>query len=92
MWGSQPYSTEHTAVNNFILSFLTFGEGYHNYHHTFAGDYRNGVRWYQFDPPKYFIWALSKVGLAKNLKTVNKITIKRNLIAADRHLMVERLQ
>ncbi len=92
MWGAQPYSTEHTAVNNFILSFLTFGEGYHNYHHTFAGDYRNGVRWYQFDPPKYFIWALSKIGLASNLKTVNKITIKRNLVAADRHLMVERVQ
>ncbi len=92
MWGSQPYSTEHTAVNNFILSFLTFGEGYHNYHHTFAGDYRNGVRWYQFDPPKYFIWALSKVGLTKNLKTVNNITIKRNLVAADRHLMVERIK
>jgi len=92
MWGAQPYSTEHTAVNNFILSFLTFGEGYHNYHHTFAGDYRNGVRWYQFDPPKYFIWALSKVGLTTNLKTVNKITIKRNLVAADKHLMVERIQ
>jgi len=92
MWGSQPYSTEHTAVNNFILAFLTFGEGYHNYHHTFAGDYRNGIRWYQFDPPKYIIWFLSKVGLTKNLKKVNKITIKRKLVAADRFLMVERLR
>jgi len=92
MWGSQPYSTEHTAVNNFILAFLTFGEGYHNYHHTFAGDYRNGVRWYQFDPPKYIIWALSKVGLATDLKFVNHLTIKRRLVAADRHLMIERIQ
>ncbi len=92
MWGSQPYSTEHTAVNNFILAFLTFGEGYHNYHHTFAGDYRNGVRWYQFDPPKYIIWFLNKVGLATNLKKVNHLTIKRRLVAADRHLMMERIQ
>jgi len=91
MWGSQPYSTEHTAVNNFILAFLTFGEGYHNYHHTFAGDYRNGVRWYQFDPPKYIIWFLNKVGLATNLKKVNHLTIKRRLVAADRHLMMERI-
>jgi len=91
MWGSQPYSTEHTAVNNFILAFLTFGEGYHNYHHTFAGDYRNGVRWYQFDPPKYIIWFLSKIGLARDLKQVNHLTIKRRLVAADRHLMMERI-
>ncbi|MGB1049051.1 MAG: fatty acid desaturase [Rhodothermales bacterium] len=92
MWGSQPYSTEHTAVNNFILSILTFGEGYHNYHHTFAGDYRNGVRWWQFDPAKIVIWTLSKIGLARDLKKVNQLTIKRRLVAADRHLMMERLE
>jgi stearoyl-CoA desaturase (delta-9 desaturase) len=92
MWGSQPYSTEHTAVNNFILSILTFGEGYHNYHHTFAGDYRNGVRWWQFDPAKIVIWTLSKLGLAHDLKRVNKLTIKRRLVAADRHLMMERIK
>lgn len=92
MWGTKPYSTEHTAVNNFIISFLTFGEGYHNYHHTFAGDYRNGVRWYQFDPPKYVIWFFSKIGLAQNLKRVNHLTIKRKLVAADRHLMMERIK
>lgn len=92
MWGSQPYSTEHTAVNNFILSILTFGEGYHNYHHTFAGDYRNGVRWWQFDPAKIVIWTLSKIGLAHDLKRVNQLTIKRRLVAADRHLMMERIE
>jgi len=92
MWGSQPYSTEHTAVNNFILSILTFGEGYHNYHHTFAGDYRNGVRWWQFDPAKIVIWTLSKIGLASDLKKVNHLTIKRRLVAADRHLMMERIE
>jgi stearoyl-CoA desaturase (delta-9 desaturase) len=88
MWGSKPYSTEHSAVNNFILSFLTFGEGYHNYHHTFAGDYRNGVRWYQFDPPKYVIWVLNKLGLARDLKQVNHLTIRRKLIKADLDMLV----
>lgn len=92
IWGSQPFSTEHTAVNNFLLSILTFGEGYHNYHHTFAGDYRNGVRWYQFDPAKIVIWSLSKIGLAYDLKKVNHLTIKRRLVAADRHLMLERIE
>lgn len=91
MWGSKPYSTEHSAVNNIVLSLLTFGEGYHNYHHTFAGDYRNGVRWYQFDPPKYMIWLLSKVGLASDLKTMDPLMIKKKLVQADRQLLIEHL-
>jgi stearoyl-CoA desaturase (delta-9 desaturase) len=92
IWGSKPYSTEHSAVNNLILAFLTFGEGYHNYHHTFSSDYRNGVRWYQFDPPKYLLWLFSKIGLATDLKKVDHLTIKRNLISADRKLMLEHLE
>lgn len=92
MWGSKPYSTEHSAVNNFIIAILTFGEGYHNYHHTFAGDYRNGVRWWQFDPSKHAIWLLSKLGLTRNLRRVNDLTIKKRLVMADRSLMMEHLR
>ncbi len=92
IWGSKPYSTEHSAVNNFILAILTYGEGYHNYHHTFSGDYRNGVRWYQFDPPKYFIWLMSKVGLASDLQRVNRVQIHKKLVAADRKLMLDHLK
>jgi stearoyl-CoA desaturase (Delta-9 desaturase) len=92
IWGSKPYSTEHSAVNNFILALLTFGEGYHNYHHTFAGDYRNGVRWYQFDPPKWIIWAMSKMGWASSVRRVNRLTVKRRLLLADKKLMLEHLE
>jgi stearoyl-CoA desaturase (delta-9 desaturase) len=67
-WGAQPWSTAHTARDNGLLSLLTFGEGYHNYHHTFASDYRNGVRWYQWDPTKWLIFAMSRMGLAWNLR------------------------
>ena len=91
MWGTKPYSTEHSAVNNFFIALLTYGEGYHNYHHTFAGDYRNGVRWWQFDPSKHAIWLLSKVGLTRNLKRVNDLTIKKRLVQADRNLMLEHI-
>ncbi len=92
IWGSKPFSSEHSAVNNAIISFLTFGEGYHNYHHTFAGDYRNGVRWYQFDPSKWLIWTLSKVGLASRLRRINTLTIKKRLLIADRRLLLEHLE
>ena len=81
--GSKPYSTEHTGVNNWIISFLTFGEGYHNFHHTFAYDYRNGVLWYQFDPSKILIWCLEKLGLASDLKRAKKYRILLRLIRED---------
>lgn len=68
--GSQPWSTSTTAKDSWILSLLTFGEGYHNYHHVFANDYRNGIYWYHWDPTKWLIWALHRVGLAWDLKRI----------------------
>lgn len=67
-WGTRPWSNASSARDNPILAFLTFGEGYHNFHHTFQMDYRNGTRWYQWDPSKWLIWTLSRVGLATDLR------------------------
>lgn len=65
--GRQPYSSKHTARDSWISALFTFGEGYHNYHHEFPADYRNGIRAWQYDPTKWMIWTLSKVGLARKL-------------------------
>lgn len=91
-WGEQTYSKEHTAVDNFVIAFLTVGEGYHNYHHTFPSDYRNGVRWYHFDPTKWTIWSLSKLGLAGKLRRFDAFTIKKRLINEDRKLLLRTLK
>jgi len=68
LWGSQPHSAKDTSRDSWLVSLLTFGEGYHNYHHTYLSDYRNGPKWYNFDPSKWLIFTLSKVGLAYNLQ------------------------
>ena len=52
-----------------ITAFLTLGEGYHNFHHEFPSDYRNAIRWFQYDPTKWFIRLCQFVGLATQLKT-----------------------
>ena len=83
MWGSQPYTDENTARDNFVLAFLTYGEGYHNFHHMFAHDYRNGVRPWQWDPSKWFIRAMQGLGLARNLKRVPWFKIQRAMIDAQ---------
>lgn len=79
-WGSQPYTEENSARDNGFLAFLTYGEGYHNYHHIFQTDYRNGIRWYHWDPTKWMIAGLAKVGLATNLQEIPTFKIQRALL------------
>jgi stearoyl-CoA desaturase (delta-9 desaturase) len=81
MWGSRPYTDENSARDNGVLAFFTYGEGYHNYHHIFAHDYRNGVRWWQWDPTKWLIAGLSFVGITRRLKRTPGFQIQRALLA-----------
>lgn len=90
-WGTKFYSQEHSAVDNYLISLLTYGEGYHNYHHTFAQDYRNGIRWYHFDPAKWLIWILYKMGLAYDLKQVNNERIVRQMLTDHRDRILQQI-
>lgn len=93
IFGKQPYTDENTARDNFWLALVTWGEGYHNFHHIFQYDYRNGVKWWQFDPTKWLILGLSKVGLTSNLKRIPEFTIRQAEVTmkfkrAEQHLSV----
>jgi stearoyl-CoA desaturase (delta-9 desaturase) len=77
IWGKQPYTDKNSARDNGILAFFTFGEGYHNFHHIFEYDYRNGVKWWQFDPTKWLIRGLAMVGLTKNLRRCSEERIEK---------------
>ena len=79
--GDRPYSSDCTARDSVLMAVCTFGEGYHNFHHIFQHDYRNGVKPWQFDPTKWTIWMLSKVGLARGLRTVPEEKILKAQIA-----------
>jgi len=75
--GRRPYSVNVSARDSLLATLLTMGEGYHNYHHCFPGDYRNGVRFYHYDPTKWCVWLLSKIGLTRDLKRVPADLIRR---------------
>ena len=83
-FGTAEYDAVSSAKDNWIGALLTNGEGYHNYHHRFPSDYRNGIRWYHWDPTKWVIWTLSKVGLASELKRtpLEKIAEARSQVSA----------
>jgi stearoyl-CoA desaturase (delta-9 desaturase) len=81
MWGSRPYTDENSARDNWFLAIVTYGEGYHNFHHLFQSDYRNGIRWWQYDINKWFIATCAWLGLAKNLKRTPDFKIQRARLA-----------
>ncbi|MGZ3723486.1 MAG: acyl-CoA desaturase [Bdellovibrionales bacterium] len=71
-FGKQTYSTKFQARDSFLLALISNGEGYHSFHHRFAMDYRNGWRWWHWDPSKWFIGFMSWFGLTKNLHRTPK--------------------
>lgn len=86
-WGAQTYTDQNTARDNLFTAFLTFGEGYHNFHHLFANDYRNGIKWYHWDPTKWLIKFKAKLGLVSGLKkTPEEEILKAKLIMDEKRL------
>jgi stearoyl-CoA desaturase (delta-9 desaturase) len=75
--GSQPWTESNTARDSWIISLISFGEGYHNYHHAFQTDYRNGPQWFNYDPSKWLIFGLHKIRLAKDLRRTPDYTAIR---------------
>lgn len=73
--GKKPFASDDSARDHFLTALVTLGEGYHNFHHRFPGDYRNGYRKFHFDPTKWWIWGMSRVGLVSNLRRISRDVI-----------------
>ena len=65
-----------TARDIWWLFFLLLGENWHNFHHAFANDYRNGHKWYHLDIHKWVIAFMAKIGLASDLIVTSKLRIE----------------
>jgi stearoyl-CoA desaturase (Delta-9 desaturase) len=82
-FGKTTYDHASTAKDNWFTALFTWGEGFHNFHHRFPTDYRNGVCWYHWDPSKWLIRALSWVGLVSGLKRTSHFRMMSARIVAD---------
>lgn len=78
--GEKSVSDLHTSYDSFITAILTLGEGYHNYHHEFPHDYRNGIKFYHYDPTKWLIGGLSYLGLTYNLQEIPEPEIQKAML------------
>jgi stearoyl-CoA desaturase (delta-9 desaturase) len=68
-----------TAGDIWWMAIFLLGENYHNFHHAFPSDYRNGVKWYHFDVHKWIIYSMSVLGLAWDLERTNPVRINAKL-------------
>jgi stearoyl-CoA desaturase (Delta-9 desaturase) len=74
--GQPTYDRSSSARDSVVTALVTFGEGYHSFHHRFPFDYRNGISRWAFDPSKWLIWTLGRVHLADRLRTTSTATIE----------------
>ncbi|RAH67590.1 acyl-CoA desaturase [Aspergillus aculeatinus CBS 121060] len=89
--GEKPFSGN-TPCDNFLVALITYGEGYHNFHHEFPMDYRNGIRWMDYDPTKWFIWLCAYANLASGLKTFPENEIEKSRFQRLEHQLEIRRQ
>jgi len=78
--GEQTFDDERTPRDSIITAWLTFGEGYHNFHHEFPNDYRNGLKWYDYDPTKWLIGMFAALGLTYNLREFDDNAIRMGVV------------
>lgn len=91
VFGKRPFSEEQSACDQWVTALITYGEGYHNFHHQFPLDYRNGIRAYHFDPTKWLIYGLSCLGLTWGLKRIAKTRIIHYRVRNDKQCLTARL-
>ncbi|MCC6850132.1 MAG: fatty acid desaturase [Deltaproteobacteria bacterium] len=89
--GRRPYLRAISARDSIVTALLTFGEGYHNFHHRFATDYRNGIGRAAWDPTKWLIRGLEMIGLAWELRRVPTERIVAAELDCDSERLSERL-
>ena len=70
MFGKKKYETGDESRNNWLVSIITFGEGWHNNHNFFPGSARQGFSPWEIDPTYYGLRLLSLLGLVSNLRPV----------------------
>jgi len=92
MWGSQPYTDENSARDSHVIALITYGEGYHNYHHIFQNDYRCGIRWWHLDINKWFISTCALFGLVKNRRRAPAFKVMRARLNMEFKVAREKLE
>lgn len=66
-WGTRRFDSRDTSTNNGWIAAITWGEGWHNNHHTYPRSARHGLTWKEIDLNWIQIKAMEKVGLVSDV-------------------------
>ncbi|SMO40117.1 acyl-CoA desaturase [Fodinibius sediminis] len=68
VFGKRRFETKDDSRNNWFISLITLGEGWHNNHHRFPSSERQGFYWWEFDFSHYILKVLSWFRLVWDLR------------------------
>ncbi|MEM6434261.1 MAG: fatty acid desaturase [Cyanobacteria bacterium P01_D01_bin.115] len=69
-WGYRNFQANDNARNLWWVSLLTYGEGWHNNHHTFPHSAQTGWHWWEIDVTWQTIRLLRRLGLATKVRMI----------------------
>jgi stearoyl-CoA desaturase (delta-9 desaturase) len=80
--GTPRYDSRASARDSTLTALITFGEGYHSFHHRFPFDHRSSPTWWHYDPSKWLVWTLSRAHLVHRVRTASAESISRAAAAS----------
>ncbi|XP_063925279.1 acyl-CoA Delta-9 desaturase-like [Zophobas morio] len=83
IWGTKPYNRSIKATENKVVSSLTWGEGWHNYHHVFPWDYKAAELGTGDNFSATCIEMMAKIGWAYDLRTASPKMIQERRDTSD---------
>ncbi|XP_018579048.1 acyl-CoA Delta(11) desaturase-like [Anoplophora glabripennis] len=77
IYGNKPYDIKICPSENLAVSFVSMGEGYHNYHHTFPWDYRAAEVGSYLNVTTLVLNLFEKIGWAYDMKSTPQELIRK---------------
>jgi stearoyl-CoA desaturase (Delta-9 desaturase) len=68
LWGRTPFTTTDQSTNVASLALISFGENWHNFHHSSPASARHGILPHQVDPAARLIWLFEQLGWATKVR------------------------
>ncbi|AUP80301.1 fatty acid desaturase [Flavivirga eckloniae] len=62
-------NADESGYNDVLLGLISFGEGFHNNHHSYPTSAKFSTKWYEVDLGWILAWCLSKLGIIYKVKT-----------------------
>ncbi|KAF6213209.1 hypothetical protein GE061_010925 [Apolygus lucorum] len=76
LYGYRPYSKDIQPVESEFVAFISSGEGWHNFHHSFPWDYRAGEFGKRWNMSSHIVDWFASIGWAYDLKCATPEMVK----------------